>query len=76
MWLRSRQVYPVAYQWRRILTLVAVAAGLTILGHELHSLPLGIALTVVYPLLLLPLGFYLPAELTRLRRLAPGFASR
>jgi len=76
MWLRSRQVYPVAYQWRRILTLAGVAAGLTILGRELHSLPVGIAITLVYPLILLPLGFYLPAELTRLRRLAPGLASR
>jgi O-antigen/teichoic acid export membrane protein len=76
MWVRSRQVYPVAYQWRRILTLAGVAAGLTILGRELHSLPVGIALVFAYPLLLLPLGFYLPAELTRLRRLAPGFASR
>ncbi len=76
MWLRSRQVYPVPYQWRRIVTLGSVAAGLTILGRELHSLPVGIALTLVYPLVLLPLGFYLPAELTRLRRFAPGFASR
>ena len=23
MWVRSRQVYPVAYQWRRIITLAA-----------------------------------------------------
>jgi O-antigen/teichoic acid export membrane protein len=69
MWLRSRQVYPVAYQWRRIVTLASVAGGLTILGRELHSLPVSIALVVVFPLVLLPLRFYLPAELTRLRRL-------
>ena len=30
MWLRSRRVYPVPYQWRRILTLAAVAGGLTV----------------------------------------------
>jgi O-antigen/teichoic acid export membrane protein len=69
MWLRSRQVYPVAYQWRRIMTLASVAGGMTILGDELHSLPVSIALVVVFPLVLLPLRFYLPAELTRLRRL-------
>ena len=31
-------------------------------------------LTLVYPLVLLPLRFYQPAELTRLRRLAPGLS--
>jgi hypothetical protein len=72
MWVRSRQVYPVHYQWRRIITLAAVAGSLTAIAWALHSLPAAIALTLVYPLVLLPLGFYLPAELTRLRRLAPG----
>ena len=72
MWFRSRQVYPVNYQWRRILTLAGVAGGLTAIAWEIHSLPVAIGLTALYPLVLLPLGFYLPAELTRLRRLAPG----
>ena len=35
--------------------------------------PLSLALCVAYPLVLLPLGFYQPAELARLRRLAPGW---
>jgi O-antigen/teichoic acid export membrane protein len=73
MWLRSRRVYAVPYQWRRLLTLSAVAVGLTILGRAVGSFPVAIALTVVYPLVLLPLGFYQPAELQRLRRLAPGW---
>jgi O-antigen/teichoic acid export membrane protein len=73
MWLRSRHVYPVPYQWRRVLTLAAAAVGLTVVGRAIGSLPVAIALTIVYPLVLLPLGFYLPAELRRLRRLAPGF---
>jgi O-antigen/teichoic acid export membrane protein len=73
MWLRSRRIYAVPYQWRRLATLAAVAVGLTILGRELGSLPVAIALIVVYPLVLLPLGFYQPAELQRLRRLAPGW---
>jgi O-antigen/teichoic acid export membrane protein len=72
MWFRSRQVFPVSYQWRRILTLTGVAGGLTAIAWSFHSLPVAIALTAIYPLVLLPLRFYLPAELTRLRRLAPG----
>ena len=72
MWLRSRHVYPVDYQWRRILTLSGVAVALTAIAYSLHSLPVAIALTLAYPLVLLPLRFYQPAELTRLRRLAPG----
>src|SRR5262249_9420278 len=42
MWLRSRRVYPVPYQWRRIGTLAGVAVGLTILGVAVGSLPLAI----------------------------------
>jgi hypothetical protein len=33
------------------------------------SLPLAIALTIIFPLVLAPLGFYQQAELVRLRRL-------
>lgn len=70
MWLNSRRVYPVPYQWRRVLLLSSVAGGLTGLAWGLH-VPLGVAigLCVVYPLVLAPLGFYLPAERARLRRL-------
>jgi O-antigen/teichoic acid export membrane protein len=73
MWLRSRRVYPVPYQWRRVVTLSAVAATMTLVGWEVGSLPVAIALVLAYPLALLPLGFYQPAELRRLRRLAPGW---
>jgi O-antigen/teichoic acid export membrane protein len=69
MWLRSRRVYAVPYQWRRLLTLSSAAVSLTILGRLIDSLPVAIALTAAYPLLLLPLGFYQQAELKRLRRL-------
>jgi O-antigen/teichoic acid export membrane protein len=72
MTITSQQVYPVPYQWRRLLTLSSLAIGLTAVGYELRSLPVAIALCVAYPLLLLPLGFYLPAERARLRRLVPS----
>jgi len=67
---RAQHVYPVPYQWRRVATLGAAAVALVVLGKVL-DVPLGaaIALTAVYPLALLPLGFYLPAERRRLRTL-------
>jgi O-antigen/teichoic acid export membrane protein len=71
MTLNSQRVYPVPYQWRRVLTLSGVAIALAAGGYELRSLPVSIALCLAYPLLLLPLGFYLPAERARLRRLVP-----
>ncbi|MGB2876236.1 MAG: oligosaccharide flippase family protein [Gaiellaceae bacterium] len=66
--VRSQQVFRVPYQWRRIALVVATAVGLTVLGKALR-VPLGgaLALAAVYPLILLPLGFYLPVELRRLR---------
>jgi len=68
----SQRVYPVPYQWRRVATLGAAGVGLCVLGKALHvDLALAIALAAVYPLVLLPLGFYLPAELRRIRRLVP-----
>jgi O-antigen/teichoic acid export membrane protein len=68
----AQAVYPVAYQWRRIATVVGVAIGLNVLGRTL-GVPLGVALAFValYPAVLALLGFYLPAERARLRRLVP-----
>jgi O-antigen/teichoic acid export membrane protein len=65
----AQRVYPVPYQWRRVLTAASAAIGLTVLG-KLLDVPLlvAFALVALYPLVLLPLGFYLPAELERLRR--------
>ena len=53
-----------------MLTLSGVALGLTVLGSVLDlPLPVAIVIALSYPLVLLPLGFYLPAERRRLRRL-------
>jgi O-antigen/teichoic acid export membrane protein len=73
MTVRAQQVFPVPYQWRRVALAVGAAAGLTVLGKALH-VPLAgaVALAAVYPLILLPLGFYLPVELRRLRALLPA----
>jgi O-antigen/teichoic acid export membrane protein len=69
----AQRVYPVQYQWRRVVVLLLAAGALTGIGEAFpHSLPLAFGLTLAYPLLLLPLGFYLPAERKRLRRLLPA----
>jgi heme A synthase len=69
---RAQQVFPVPYQWRRVATVAVAAVGLTLLG-KLLDVPLGVALalTAAFPLVLGLLGFYLPAERRRLRRVLP-----
>jgi O-antigen/teichoic acid export membrane protein len=69
---RAHRVFPVSYQWRRVATLGAAAVGLTALG-KLLDVPLAaaLALAAAYPLVLAPLGFYLPVERQRLRRVLP-----
>jgi O-antigen/teichoic acid export membrane protein len=71
MTLYAQHVYPVPYQWRRIVTAVGAAVGLT-LAARVARLPLvpSLVLVAAYPLALALLGFYLPAERQRLRRLA------
>jgi O-antigen/teichoic acid export membrane protein len=69
---RAQTVFPVPYQWRRVVTLAAAAVALTVLGKLLPSrLVLALALSAAYPFLLALLGFYLPVERRRLRRLLP-----
>jgi O-antigen/teichoic acid export membrane protein len=69
---RANRVFPVAYQWRRVATLALAAVALTVLGKAVNApLAAAVALTVGYPLVLALLGFYLPAERRRLRRLFP-----
>jgi len=69
----AQHVYRVEYQWRRVVVLLLVAGALTGVGEAMpHSLPLAFVLTAAYPLVLAPLGFYLPAERKRLRRLLPA----
>jgi O-antigen/teichoic acid export membrane protein len=69
MTLYAQSVYPVAYQWRRVLTCLGAAVGLY-LAARVPDLPLvpSVLLVLVYPLVLLAARFYLPAERQRLRR--------
>ncbi len=68
MALYAQRIYPVPYQWRRVFTLLSVAVGLTVVGRVVDRLDVAILLVAVYPLVLLPAGFYLPAERARLAR--------
>jgi O-antigen/teichoic acid export membrane protein len=69
----AQRIYTTPYQWRRVAIALATAIALLIAGKLLDApLPLAIALCAAYPLALLPLGFYLPGERARLRRLLPS----
>ena len=69
----AHRLFPVPYQWRRVVTVAGIAVGLTVLGKELDvGLAVAIALVAVYPLLLALAGFYLPAERRMLRRILPA----
>jgi O-antigen/teichoic acid export membrane protein len=73
---KAQRVFHVHYQWRRLATAAGTAAGLTVVGKLVHGgLPLAIALTALYPVVLGLAGFYLPAERARIgafgRRLRP-----
>jgi O-antigen/teichoic acid export membrane protein len=72
MTLYAQRVYPVPYQWRRVTIAVgaAVALDLAARAARLPLLP-SVLLVAAYPLALGLLGFYLPAERKRLRRLVP-----
>jgi O-antigen/teichoic acid export membrane protein len=69
----AQRVFPVQYQWRRVVIILLAAGTLTGIGQALpNSLLVAAALTTAYPLLLAAFGFYLPAERKRLRRLLPA----
>ena len=70
MTAQSQRVYPVPYQWRRVTTAAAAAVALALVGALLDPpLAAAVALALAYPLALLALGFFLPSERARLRRL-------
>ena len=59
----AQRIYPVPYQWRRVATAVAAGLALVAVGKLAGGgLPVAVALSLAYPLLLFPAGFYLPAE--------------
>jgi len=66
----SQRIYPVPYQWRRVVTAAFAAVGLAVLGKVLDiGLPGAVVLCAVYPLALMLLGFTSREERQRLGRL-------
>jgi hypothetical protein len=73
---RAQRIFPVPYQWRRIVLIVTASVSLVVAGKLVHaSLPVAIALAAAFPLVLVPLRFYRPDELASLRRLMLGWRS-
>jgi O-antigen/teichoic acid export membrane protein len=65
----AQRVYPVPYQWRRVVTAALVAVALAAAGKLVGGgLVVQATLALAYPLALLPAGFYLPDERRRLLR--------
>jgi hypothetical protein len=82
MYAVTRRVFPVDFQWTRMLQIVLIAGGLFALGETLlptsgaDGLLLRGALLGAYPALLWATGFFEPAEIARLRSLAARLRSR
>jgi O-antigen/teichoic acid export membrane protein len=64
----AQRVFPTPYQWRRVVTAVAAAVALLLVGKAVGGLAVALALALAYPLVLLAVGFYLPEERDRLFR--------
>jgi O-antigen/teichoic acid export membrane protein len=66
---KAQRVFPVPYQWRRVTTAVGVAVAVTVAGKLLDvNLAAALGLGLAYPVVLAALGFFLPAERARIRR--------
>jgi O-antigen/teichoic acid export membrane protein len=72
---RAEHVFPVGYEWMRILLALGVAAGLFVVGDRLlpetgpEAVLARLAIALAYPLALLLAGFFRPEERRRLRLL-------
>jgi O-antigen/teichoic acid export membrane protein len=68
----AQRMFPVPYQWRRVVTAALAGAALAVCGKLVGGgVVVALVFALAYPFVLLPLGFYLPAELKRMRRLVP-----
>lgn len=70
----SNRIYPVAWPWRRIGLAAGAATGLALASLAVDawvplppSIPLRVAFTAGYPLILAALGFFPPGDLRRMR---------
>ena len=67
----AQRLFPVPYQWRRIVTVLGVGAGLVLAGKALSvSAPLGFAIAAAYPVVLFFFAFYLASERAQIAKFA------
>jgi O-antigen/teichoic acid export membrane protein len=60
---RAQRIFWVPYQWRRAVTAGLTGVALAVAGKLVGGgLPVALLFALIYPLVLFPLGFYLPAE--------------
>ena len=64
----AQRLYPVPYQWRRVLTVLGAAVALTVVARAVDRLDVAVAAVLAYPFVLFALGFYLPVERALLAR--------
>jgi O-antigen/teichoic acid export membrane protein len=70
----AQRLFPVPYQWRRVVTVLSVGAGLVLAGKALSvSAPLGLAISATFPVVLFFFAFYLPSERAQIARLVRRF---
>ncbi|MGC9974331.1 MAG: oligosaccharide flippase family protein [Gaiellaceae bacterium] len=68
---RAQRLFPVPHQWRRLVTLLGVGAGIVVLGRVISiSAPLALALTAAFPFVLFAFGFYVAPERAQMAMLA------
>jgi O-antigen/teichoic acid export membrane protein len=71
MTLYGHRIYPVPYQWGRVLIVAVVSVALTVVGRATGApLAVAVALIACFPVVLVALRFYEPAEIHALRQLA------
>jgi O-antigen/teichoic acid export membrane protein len=73
----AQRLFPVPYQWRRVVTVLGVGAGLVLAGKAVSvSAPLGLAIAAAFPVVLFVFGFYLASERAQMARLARRLVHR
>jgi O-antigen/teichoic acid export membrane protein len=66
----AQRLFPVPYQWRRVITMLGAGVGIVLVGKWLSvSALLAIALAAAFPFVLFALGFYLAPERTQMAAL-------
>jgi hypothetical protein len=66
----AQRLFPVPYQWRRIVTVLGAGAGLVLAGKAIGvSLYLALVLAAAYPILLFFFAFYSTSERRQIAKL-------